>query len=118
MLLKSFVLLACASCALAHGDHDHDQAPIEGPHKSLWYNTLPGDGGTQVSRISESANAGMSFINTLVTQADSVFSGISTFGRLPYFPCLTSDEEKYDIAFLGGPTHETDVSPQKQDLKS
>ncbi|KIY01717.1 uncharacterized protein Z520_01855 [Fonsecaea multimorphosa CBS 102226] len=82
MLLKSFVLLACASCALAHGDHDHDQAPIEGPHKSLWYNTLPGDGGTQ---------------------ADSVFSGISTFGRLPYFPCLTSDEEKYDIAFLGAP---------------
>ena len=35
-------------------------------------------------------------------KADSVFSGISTFGRLPYFPCLTSDEEKYDIAFLGG----------------
>lgn len=34
-------------------------------------------------------------------QADSVFSGISTFGRLPYFPCLASDEERYDIAFLG-----------------
>lgn len=50
MLLKSLALLACASCALAHGDHDHDQTPISGPHKSLWYNTLPGDGGTQVSR--------------------------------------------------------------------
>lgn len=34
-------------------------------------------------------------------QADSVFSGISTFGRLPYFPCLASDEEKFDIAFIG-----------------
>jgi hypothetical protein len=34
-------------------------------------------------------------------KADSVFSGISTFGRLPYFPCLSSDAEKYDIAFLG-----------------
>jgi hypothetical protein len=34
-------------------------------------------------------------------QADSVFSGISTFGRLPYFPCLASDDEKFDIAFLG-----------------
>ncbi|KAH0834461.1 hypothetical protein FOPE_03809 [Fonsecaea pedrosoi] len=90
MLIKAFVLLACASCTLAHGDHDHDQAPIEGPHKSLWYNTLPGDGGTQDK-----------LIDTLETQADSVFSGISTFGRLPYFPCLTSDEEKYDIAFLG-----------------
>ena len=34
-------------------------------------------------------------------QADAVFSGISTFGRLPYWPCLTDDSEKYDIAFLG-----------------
>lgn len=34
-------------------------------------------------------------------QADSVFSGISTFGRLPYFPCLASDDVKYDIAFIG-----------------
>jgi len=34
-------------------------------------------------------------------QADSVFSGISTFGRLPYFPCLASEDEKYDIAFIG-----------------
>ena len=30
-----------------HGSHDN-QEPIAGPHKSLWYNTLPGDGGTQV----------------------------------------------------------------------
>jgi agmatinase len=35
------------------------------------------------------------------TKADSVFSGISTFGRLPYYPCLASDEVKYDIAFIG-----------------
>lgn len=35
------------------------------------------------------------------TQADSVFSGISTFGRLPYYPCLASDDVKYDIAFIG-----------------
>lgn len=32
----------------AHGEHEHEQTPIEGPHKALWYNTLPGDGGTQV----------------------------------------------------------------------
>lgn len=43
-------------------------------------------------------------------QADSVFSGISTFGRLPYFPCLASDEEKFDIAFLGRGSHcSTDI---------
>ncbi|OCT44490.1 putative agmatinase 1 [Cladophialophora carrionii] len=78
MLLTVALAAACASCALAHGSHD--QTPVSGPHRSLWYNTLPGDGGTQ---------------------ADSVFSGISTFGRLPYFPCLSSDDEKYDIAFIG-----------------
>jgi agmatinase len=34
-------------------------------------------------------------------QADSVFSGISTFGRLPYQPCLQNSEAIYDIAFIG-----------------
>lgn len=33
-------------------------------------------------------------------QADSVFSGISTFGRLPYSPCLNT-HASYDIAFIG-----------------
>jgi agmatinase len=40
----SFALLL----AVATAHSDHSQVPIEGPHKSLWYNTLPGDGGTQV----------------------------------------------------------------------
>ncbi|KAK4998862.1 hypothetical protein LTR66_001995 [Elasticomyces elasticus] len=71
---------ALAAGAAAHGDHGSDQTPIEGPHKGLWYNTLPGDGGTQ---------------------ADSVFSGISTFGRINYSPCLASKDVKYDIAFIG-----------------
>ncbi|KAK3675000.1 hypothetical protein LTR78_004933 [Recurvomyces mirabilis] len=79
-------LLATAAVVVtgvsAHGSHSENQEPLAGPHKSLWYNTLPGDGGTQ---------------------ADSVFSGISTFGRLPYHPCLASDDVKYDIAFIGAP---------------
>lgn len=50
MLCKHFSLLAAAALVAAHGDHEH-QTPIEGPHKSLWYNTLPGDGGTQVGVI-------------------------------------------------------------------
>lgn len=41
-------ILALASLSAAHGDHD--QIPMAGPHKDFWYNTLPGDGGTQVSR--------------------------------------------------------------------
>ncbi|KAI1039191.1 hypothetical protein LB505_007520 [Fusarium chuoi] len=47
MLYKSLVSLSLASVALAHGDHSHDQEPMSGPHQGLWYNTLPGDGGTQ-----------------------------------------------------------------------
>lgn len=43
------------------------------------------------------------------SQADSVFSGISTFGRLQYHPCLASNRVKYDIAFLGAP-HDTSTS--------
>ena len=35
------------------------------------------------------------------SKADSVFSGISTFARLEYVPCLATDEVKYDIAFIG-----------------
>jgi hypothetical protein len=78
MITSTLSVLALFAIATAHSDHR--QKTIAGPHQSLWYNTIPGDGGTQ---------------------ADSVFSGISTFGRLPYFPCLSSEAEKYDIAFIG-----------------
>ena len=48
----------------------------------------------------------LGMVPDLAQQADSVFSGISTFGRLPYWPCLTDDSEKFDIAFLGSyPRH-------------
>lgn len=47
MLAKSALLLVAAAIASAHDGHEH-QEPIAGPHKSLWYNRLPGDGGTQV----------------------------------------------------------------------
>ncbi|KAI1658187.1 Arginase/deacetylase [Daldinia decipiens] len=80
MLTALFVLNSLAFAA-AHGTHD-DQKTLSGPHQSLWYNVLPGDGGTQ---------------------ADSVFSGISTFGRLPYQACLGHEEIDYDLAFIGAP---------------
>ncbi|KAF2190617.1 Arginase/deacetylase [Zopfia rhizophila CBS 207.26] len=75
-------ILALAAFVAAHSDYGHHQEPIAGPHEGLWYSTLPGDGGTQ---------------------ADSVFSGISTFGRIQYHPCLSSQHVKYDIAFIGAP---------------
>jgi len=90
-MVSLLLLGALVAVVIAH--EGHDQKPLkEGPQQSLWYNamplqamnpsSLPGDGGTQ---------------------ADSVFSGISTFGRLNYFPCLASDSAKYDIAFIGAP---------------
>lgn len=48
MLSTASLALLWAAIAAAHSGHA-DQSPIAGPHQSLWYNTLPGDGGTQVS---------------------------------------------------------------------
>ncbi|GKZ22943.1 hypothetical protein AbraIFM66951_009309 [Aspergillus brasiliensis] len=92
MYLSFMSLLALSGIATAHSGHD--QTPLAGPHQKLWYNTLPGDGGTQ---------------------ADSVFSGISTFGRLPYFPCLSSEDERYDIAFID-PEQDSDPAESDKDL--
>ena len=50
MFTNILTVAALAASALAHGDHEN-QIPIAGPHKALWYNTLPGDGGTQVSQL-------------------------------------------------------------------
>ncbi|KAK7931166.1 hypothetical protein PG985_001878 [Apiospora marii] len=81
MMHPTLLALGLAAVTSAHGTHD--QKPLKaGPHKGLWYNNLPGDGGKQ---------------------ADSVFSGISTFGRLPYYPCLGQEDVDYDIAFIGAP---------------
>ncbi|ROT37678.1 Arginase/deacetylase [Sodiomyces alkalinus F11] len=82
MISHSLLALGLAALVSGHGDHGDNQTPLSGPLQSLWYNNLPGDGGTQ---------------------ADSVFSGISTFGRLPYQPCLSQPGVQYDIAFLGAP---------------
>ena len=41
-------ILSFAAFVTAHGNHDHSQEPISGPFDGLWYNSLPGDGGTQV----------------------------------------------------------------------
>jgi agmatinase len=40
-------LLALSTLVTSHGNHGQSQ--LAGPHQGLWYNTLPGDGGTQVS---------------------------------------------------------------------
>ena len=62
VFVKMLRLLATAAVVVtgvsAHGSHGEKQEPLTGPHKSLWYNTLPGDGGTQVSTLSNSGRSG------------------------------------------------------------
>ena len=47
MTFRNFLSLALVAAAAAHEHHD-DQVDMAGPHQSLWYHNLPGDGGTQV----------------------------------------------------------------------
>ena len=61
MKLSSAVLSFAAAVA-AHGDHDHDQEPLAGPLEGLWYNTLPGDGGTQVQPSNTSLGAAIDLL--------------------------------------------------------
>ena len=49
-MVAKFRALVVASFLAVGSAHDQNkQLPLAGPHKGLWYNTLPGDGGTQVS---------------------------------------------------------------------
>ena len=47
---KTLLIASYVAIAAAHDGHA-DQEAISGPHKALWYNSLPGDGGTQVCRL-------------------------------------------------------------------
>jgi hypothetical protein len=77
--VSAALVAACASCALAHGTHD--QTPVSGPHKSLWYNTLPGDGGTQVreTRPEHRGAAERSVEEQLYGRTDTLESPIGRF---------------------------------------
>ena len=44
-------LVVLSALVTAHGNHDQSQSQLAGPHEGLWYNTLPGDGGKQVSNL-------------------------------------------------------------------
>lgn len=49
MIVPTLSFVALAAVAAAHADHR--QKTMAGPHQGLWYNTLPGDGGTQVREM-------------------------------------------------------------------
>ncbi|EJD41500.1 agmatinase [Auricularia subglabra TFB-10046 SS5] len=81
MLSPLLVVLASSAFVCGH-ESDGDQIPM-GYVKYPWQAAYPGD-------------------NTVT--ADSIFSGITTFARLPWVQCLGKDsQEDFDIAFIGAP---------------
>ncbi|KAI1794772.1 agmatinase [Ganoderma leucocontextum] len=84
LLFVSTVLASTVAVVHTHDDHDHDmQIPLDYvkyPYQAMYY---PGD------------NA---------VTADSIFSGITTFAKLPWVQCLGKDKtDLFDIAFIGAP---------------
>lgn len=107
MNLQFSTVVVCAILAggvLSHDGHDHaDQMPL-GYVKYPYQAAYPGDNEgrstgvvTLISRLTKSLDIG-------TVTADSIFSGITTFAKLPWVQCLTKDkEELFDIAFIGAP---------------
>ena len=86
----------------AHDDHDHDtQMPlgyVKYPYQAQYY---PGD--NEGAYTITSLICLVADIARLVT-ADSIFSGITTFAKLPWVQCLGKDRDTpFDIAFIGAP---------------
>jgi len=81
ILLGLLVVSFGTSCA-GHGEHDKEQMPLDYvryPYQAMY----PGDDSVT---------------------ADAIFSGITTFAKLPWVQCLTKDKDvPFDIAFLGAP---------------
>ncbi|OCH88450.1 agmatinase [Obba rivulosa] len=80
---RFLLLVSAALAALGHDEYDHGvQMPLDYvkfPYQAVY----PGD--NEVT-------------------ADSVFSGITTFAKLPWVKCLGKDKtETFDIAFIGAP---------------
>ncbi|EJD02299.1 agmatinase [Fomitiporia mediterranea MF3/22] len=81
---KSLVVAALLVVVKSHESHDDDQMPMS-------YVKYPYQAST------------LSLTGELVT-ADSIFSGITTFARLPWVQCFGSGKDvPFDIAFLGAP---------------
>ena len=102
-LALSAFLAVVAVVVRAHDDHDHDtQMPlgyVKYPYQAQYY---PGDNeGMPVSP--PFARTTLTYLFGLVT-ADSIFSGITTFAKLPWVQCLGKDRnDAFDIAFIGAP---------------
>jgi agmatinase len=101
-ILSAVSLAILVASVVAHGHHVHeDQVPLDYvrfPFEPI-YRGSGGEG--EYASISVYHTKQSSFI--LVT-ADAVFSGITTFAKLPWVQCLTRERHvPFDIAFIGAP---------------
>ena len=106
-IFLTFTLLPNLVPSVRAHDHDHDQAPLE--YVKFPQPIYRGIGeGKLFGPLSHFVKEFDPFFNSSVT-ADAIFSGITTFARLPWVQCLTKEQHTpFDIAFLGAPF----VSPE------
>ncbi|KAF9038688.1 agmatinase [Panaeolus papilionaceus] len=78
------VIILASSLVHGHEGHHEDQVPlgyVKYPDPPMPYRTMTGE-----------------------VTADAIFSGITTFARLPWVQCLTRESHvPFDIAFIGAP---------------
>jgi len=80
-ILSTFTLLSSLVGARAHDHCEHDQVPLD-------YVKFPQPTYRHFGEVT----------------ADAIFSGITTFARLPWVQCLTTEQHiPFDIAFIGAP---------------
>ena len=100
-LLLTTVFAAVVLLGNAH-ELDHDQVPlgyVRFPMEST-YRTRNGEGMQSIPKLHLPE---LTFEISTVT-ADAIFSGITTFAKLPWVQCLTRESTiPFDIAFIGAP---------------
>lgn len=102
--LAVFVFIG-VSVAANHDHHGHaqDQMPLDYvkfPYEQPLYRTSTGEGSCSL----RSSNAFIPDNLPILVTADAIFSGITTFAKLPWLQCLTHQQDvPVDIAFLGAP---------------
>ena len=94
------VVASVVAVVHAHDDHDHDmQMPLDYvkfPYQAKYY---PGD-----NDGSSDPTHRTYLCSYFPVTADSIFSGITTFAKLPWVQCLGKDRaDLFDIAFIGAP---------------
>ena len=99
--IASYLVLFTATVAvLGHEHHDGIQMPLDYvrfPYQAMY----PGDNDGTARPMSLMM---IQLILPKTVTADSVFSGITTFAKLPWVQCLGKDRnDAFDIAFIGAP---------------